>query len=241
MRLDHILYSQGFGTRKQSAFRVVRGEVSVSGVTVRDPNAEFEPVGLRFSVEGVEWVYHAQAYVMLHKPAGYECSHKPSNWPSVYALLPEPLRNRPMKGAQNGVQAVGRLDHDTTGLLLLSDDGHYIHRTSAPKHHVAKTYEVATSEDVTDAQIASLLAGITLHDDPLPVRAVACTRLHDRGIALTLTQGKYHQVKRMIAAVSNHVSGLHRVQIGGLQLPLDLEAGAWRWLSEAEVASTQSG
>ncbi len=241
MRLDHILYGQGFGTRKQTAIRIARGEVKVNGLTVRDPNADFEPMGLCFSVEDVAWIYHAPAYVMLHKPLGYECSHKPSHWPSVYELLPEPLRNRPMKGAQNGVQAVGRLDHDTTGLMLLSDDGHYIHRTNSPKHHVAKIYEVTTSEDISDGQIDSLLAGVTLRDDPAPVRAQACTRLHMRAIALTLTQGKYHQVKRMLAAVDNHVCGLHRVQIGGLRLPSDLEPGAWRWLSDAEVASTQAG
>jgi 16S rRNA pseudouridine516 synthase len=173
--------------------------------------------------------------VLLHKPAGYECSHKPSAWPSVYALLPSPLRLRPNKNAIQGVQAVGRLDQDTTGLLLMSDDGQFIHRLSSPKHHVPKLYQVTCKHAVDDKQIAKLLEGVVLDDSPKPVRAAACVATGELTLDLTLTEGKYHQVKRMIAAVGNRVEVLHRASMGSLGLG-DLASGEWRWLSSEEVA-----
>lgn len=186
------------------------------------------------------WDYHALAYVAMNKPAGYECSQKPGLHPSVYTLLPGPLRQRGgavKGGAQAGVQAVGRLDVDTTGLLILSDDGKFIHRLSSPRHHVPKVYEVKTRHPVTQAQIDALLAGVVLHDEPgETVAAAACTQSADCQLQLTLTQGKYHQVKRMLAAVGNRVDALHRSSIGGLHLdPAQLLPGAWRWLTRAEV------
>jgi len=193
--------------------------------------------GLRFSVQGVPWAYHAKAYLMLHKPAGTECSQKPSTWPSIYTLLPSPLRLRPNKGAVQGVQAIGRLDQDTTGLLLLTDDGQFIHRMGSPKHHVPKVYEVTVKHALDDAQVQKLLAGVVLDDDPKPVRAAACEAVGPLHLRLTLTEGKYHQVKRMVAAVGNRVEALHRSSIGRLALPADLAPGQWRWLTAEQVES----
>jgi 16S rRNA pseudouridine516 synthase len=190
---------------------------------------------LVFKVQGQEWPYQERAYLMLHKPAGTECSQKPSTWPSIYTLLPSPLRTRPQKAAVQGVQAVGRLDQDTTGLLLLTDDGKFIHRMSSPKHHVPKVYEVTTTHEISDDQIANLLAGVVLDDSPKPVKAAACERVESTHLRLTLTEGKYHQVKRMLAAVGNRVEGLHRSAIGNLQLPQDLAPGQWRWLSPSDL------
>ncbi len=201
---------------------------------------EFETNGLRFMVQGMAWEYHEKAYLMLHKPAAYECSHKPSSYPGIYTLLPAPIRQRG-GGAAAGVQAIGRLDQDTTGLLLLSDDGKFIHRMSSPRHHVAKVYEVTTKHAVDDQQIQKLLAGVVLDDSPKPVRAAACEKTRELRLRLTLTEGKYHQVKRMIAAVGNRVEGLHRAQIGGLVLPADLKPGAWRWLTAPELLSISAG
>jgi len=150
-------------------------------------------------------------------------------------LLPSPLRTRPQKAAVQGVQAVGRLDQDTTGLLLLTDDGKFIHRMSSPKHHVPKVYEVTTKHEISDDQIANLLAGVVLDDSPKPVKAAACERVESTHLRLTLTEGKYHQVKRMLAAVGNRVEGLHRSAIGNLQLPQDLAPGQWRWLSPSDL------
>jgi 16S rRNA pseudouridine516 synthase len=177
---------------------------------------------------------------MLHKPAGTECSQKPSTYPSVHTLLPSPLRMRPQKAAVQGVQAVGRLDQDTTGLLLLTDDGKFIHRMSSPRHHVPKVYEVTVKHPLDDIQIRRLLDGVVLDDDPKPVRAAACEAVDSHHLSLTLTEGKYHQVKRMLAAVSNRVEGLHRSRIGALQLPADLLPGQWCWLGEADLAGIQT-
>ena len=176
-------------------------------------------------MDGVEWEYHELAYLMLHKPAGTECSRKPSAYPSIYTLLPGPLRQRPQKGAVQGVQAVGRLDQDTTGLLLLTDDGQFIHRMNSPRHHVPKVYEVTVKHPIDERQVQRLLEGVVLDDDPKPVRAAACECAGEKQLRLTLTEGKYHQVKRMVAAVGNRVESLHRSQIGGLVLPPDLLPG----------------
>ncbi len=235
-RLEDILFSQGFGTRRVCAGLIQQGHVSVHGEVVDDAGALFEAEGLSFAVQGVAWPYQAQAYLMLHKPAGTECSQKPSAWPSIYTLLPAPLRQRPQKGAVQGVQAVGRLDQDTTGLLLLTDDGAFIHRMSSPKKHVPKVYEVTAKHTVTEAMVAQLLAGVVLDDDPRPVRAAACAVTGEHTLSLTLTEGKYHQVKRMVAAVGNRVEGLHRSRIGGLALPADLAPGQWRWLTPQDLA-----
>ena len=238
--MQDILYSQGFGTRRVCAGLVQQGFVAVAGATISDSAAEFVAEGLRFSVGGVDWEYHQKAYVMLHKPAGTECSQKPSAWPSIYTLLPGPLRQRPQKGAVQGVQAVGRLDQDTTGLLLLTDDGQFIHRMGSPRHHVPKVYEITTRHPVDAVQIERLLAGVVLDDSPLPVRAAACEAVGGTHLRLTLTEGKYHQVKRMVAAVGNRVEALHRSQIGALRLPDDMAPGQWRWLSEADLHRVQA-
>src|SRR4051812_12456315 len=176
MELQDILYSQGFGARRTCLGLIQQGLVTVNGTPVTDPHEDLAPDGLEFTVEGKPWTYHAKAYVMLHKPAGYECSQKPSAWPSIYTLLPAPLRQRPVKGGVQGVQAIGRLDQDTTGLLLLSDDGAFIHKMSSPKHHVPKVYQVTTADPVDARQVERLLAGVVLDDDPKPVRAAACVQ-----------------------------------------------------------------
>jgi len=235
MHIEEILYTQGFGTRRVCAGLIQQGFVTVDGRAITDPGEDFATEGLRFTDQGTAWDYHEKAYLMLHKPTGTECSQKPSTYPSIYTLLPSPLRLRPNKGAVQGVQAIGRLDQDTTGLLLLTDDGQFIHRMGSPKHHVPKVYEVTTKHPVDDTQVARLLAGVVLDDDPKPVRAAACEATGPLQLSLTLTEGKYHQVKRMLAAVGNRVEALHRSRIGQLDLPADLAPGQWRWLDADQV------
>lgn len=243
MQLQDILYSQGFGTRRVCAGLIQQGRVQVyapgegTPVLCTEASAEFEASGLRFRVQGVDWHYCEKAYLMLHKPAATECSQRPSTYPSIYTLLPAPLRQRPQKGPVQGVQAVGRLDQDTTGLLLLTDDGKFIHRMSSPRHHVPKVYEVTLKHALEPNQLNRLLTGVVLDDDPAPVKAAAAVLISAQHLRLTLTEGKYHQVKRMLAAVGNRVEALHRSQIGGLRLPDDLPPGHWRWLSPAELSS----
>lgn len=235
MSLQDCLFEQGFGTRRVCAGLVQQGHVVIDGLLQTNPMHPVVGQGLALKVLGEPWVCHFPAYVVLNKPAGYEVSQKPKHHPSVYSLLPAPLRMRPSKG-QQGVQAVGRLDEDTTGLLLFSDDGQFIHQMSSPKHHQPKVYEVFTVHPVCDAQIERLLEGVVLDDDPQPVRAQAATRVDDRHLQMTLTQGKYHQVKRMLAAVSNRVERLHRSSLGSLALA-DLPPGEWRWLTDEEVSA----
>ena len=234
MTLEQILFSQGFGTRKMCRLLIADGEVTIGGAVCTDSAAQWDVEAdndnpIMFSVNGETWQYHAKAYLVLNKPTGFECSQKSKAHPSIYTLLPAPLRTR-------DVQSVGRLDHDTTGLLLFSDDGQFIHRMASPKHHVPKIYEVTTSEAVTDKQIESLCRGVVLDDSPIPVVALACERVTPTHLKLTLAQGKYHQVKRMLAAVGNHVAALQRSQVGRFVLPQELAIGEWRFLSTEELA-----
>ena len=242
--LAHILFAEGFGARRDCDALVSSGLVQVSGAVVDDPDAAFARDGLDLVVDGLAWTAHAQALVMLHKPAGYECSLKPGAWPGVHNLLPVPLRRR-------GLQPVGRLDQDTTGLLLLTDDGPLLHRLTSPKHHVPKVYEVGCKHPVTQKMCDRLLAGVVLDDDPRPVHADAAEAVADGASAgegaaagtggethhlrLTLLQGKYHQVKRMVAAVGNRVETLHRSRVGRLALPADLPPGQWRWVDDVSL------
>ena len=247
MQLQDVLYSQGFGTRRVCAGLIQQGLVEVYDHNSRSTHVpcvqaatEFVANGLRFRVQGVDWQYHEKAYLMLHKPAATECSQKPSTYPSIYTLLPSPLRLRPQKAAVQGVQAVGRLDQDTTGMLLLTDDGKFIHRMSSPRHHVPKVYDVTVKHALDARQVGKLLSGVVLDDDPVPVRAAACEAVDALHLRLTLTEGKYHQVKRMVAAVGNRVEALHRARIGSLHLPRDLAPGQWRWLTAEDLVKVET-
>ncbi len=225
MTLDRILQSQGFGTRKWCAELIAAGEVSIAGVTVGDGRAAFETDGLVFNVYGEPWVFREHVYIALNKPAGFECSRKASHHPGVLTILPEQFTRR-------DVQPVGRLDHDTTGLLLMSDDGPFIHRQSSPRRHIPKVYVATTHDPVTPELVALLLAGVKLHDEPAPLAAVTCRMLDTRQIEIVLEQGKYHQVKRMLAAAGNHCVALCRTQIGKLRLDeLGLAEGEWCYLN----------
>jgi 16S rRNA pseudouridine516 synthase len=229
MQLQQLLFSQGFGTRHECSALIAQGRVALGGDVVRDPWAEFAAApDLRFRVDGVDWPYHETALLMLHKPAGVECSRRPRDHPGVLSLLPPPLRRR-------GVQPVGRLDADTTGLLLLTDGGALLHQLTHPKRRVPKVYEVTLRHPFDDRQRERLLAGVVLADDPAPVHATACDATGTHTLRLTLTGGRYHQVKRMLAAVGNRVEALHRSGFGALRLPADLLPGQWRWVEPAEV------
>lgn len=223
LTLEKILFSQGFGTRRYCSDLVYADLVKVNGVLAEDPEEKIPPENLQLEVDGQAWEFHEKAYVAFHKPVGYECSHKTSHHPSVYGLLPQPLIER-------GVQCVGRLDWDTTGLLLLSDDGQFIHKMTSPKKNIGKIYDITTAEPITQKQIDHLLNGVILDDDPKPCFAKACVQKEDKLLAMTIVEGRYHQVKRMLAAVGNHVAGLHRSTIGAYTMPTDLAEGQWRWL-----------
>jgi 16S rRNA pseudouridine516 synthase len=230
LSLDRILQSQGFGTRKYCRALIEEGDVAVDGVVHTNYKTVFDTAALTLTVFDEEWLVREHVYIALYKPANFECSRKPSHHPGVLTLLPEQFTWR-------DVQPVGRLDHDTTGLLLMSDDGPFIHAQSSPKRHVPKVYQATTAEPVTDALIAELLAGVKLHDEPAPLKAVSCVKRGEFLLEIVLEQGKYHQVKRMLAAAGNHCVALHRSAIGGLRLEeLNIVEGAWIYLDSERLA-----
>jgi 16S rRNA pseudouridine516 synthase len=210
------------------------GRITHQGAVLDDPEQRLPTAGLVLAVDGQSWPVHTKASVLLHKPAGHECSRQPLHHPSVMDLLPAPLRQR-------GVQPVGRLDADTTGVLLLTDDGALLHRLTSPRHHVPKVYEVQTRHPVDALQAQRLLDGVLLHDDAQPARALACTLTGPHALRLSLSEGRYHQVKRMLAAVGNRVEGLHRSAFGPITLAHGPPPGAWRWLTPDELAALPGG
>lgn len=228
MQLERILHSQGFGTRKLCRILARSGRVTINGRACIDPFEDFATANLQFGIDGEVWQFNEKAYVMLNKPAGYECSQKTIHHPSIYTLLPPPLRER-------GLQSIGRLDEDTTGLLLFSDDGQFIHRMGSPKWKVPKLYEVTTRHAVDEKQIAMLRQGVKLTDEEGQIAALDCVAIDTHGMHLTLGEGKYHQVKRMVAAAGNRVEALKRIAVGRLALPDDLALGEWRWLSDDDL------
>ncbi|MDP1979626.1 pseudouridine synthase [Undibacterium sp.] len=230
LSLDKILQSQGFGTRKYCRDLVEDGEVSINGEVIRSVKTSYETQGLQFHIFEEDWEFRERVYIVLNKPANFECSRKPSHHPGVLTLLPEQFSWR-------DVQPVGRLDHDTTGMLLMSDDGPFIHAQSSPKRHVPKVYQATTAEPVTEELVNLLLQGVKLHDEPAALAAVHCQKLGDNLLEIVLEQGKYHQVKRMLAAAGNHCAALQRTAIGKLTLEsLGLEEGEWCYLTPEQLA-----
>lgn len=232
MLLEKILQSQGFGSRKYCQQLIKNGSVSIDGEVADDLKKQFSPENLEFSLFGETYQYREKVYLALKKPKGFECSHQPHHHQSVFSLLPEIM-------IQRGVQAIGRLDQDTTGLLLLTDDGKYLQALTHPRKHVPKVYHVTTIDPVTNEQIEMLSQGVSLHQEKGVFAATDVEILETHQLTMTIHQGVYHQVKRMIAAVGNKVEALHRHQVGQLVLP-ELEDGEWVYLSEQQKQLAQN-
>lgn len=232
MLLEKILQSQGFGSRKYCQQLIKNGSVSVNGEIADDLKKQFSPENLEFSLFGQTYQYREQVYIALKKPKGFECSHQPQHHQSVFSLLPEIMIHR-------GVQAIGRLDQDTTGLLLLTDDGKYLQALTHPRKHVPKVYHVTTLDAVTPEQIVMLSEGVSLHQEKGIFAATDVAMLETHKLTMTIHQGVYHQVKRMIAAVGNKVEALHRHQVGQLVLP-EIADGEWIYLSEQQKQLAQN-
>lgn len=227
---EKLLQSQGFGSRKECEILVRKGLFSLDSGVIKDLKYALpllrEGRPLEYLLEGVRHIYRDKAVVALNKPTGYECSASPQHHSSVFDLLPDYL-------ARRGLQPVGRLDQDTTGLLLFTDDGPLAHRLTSPKHHVPKTYRVITRDPVTPEQAQALLEGVQLHGEPAPDRALAVSLRGEREFELVIDQGKYHQVRRMTAAAGNFCVALERVAFGSLTMAsLGLTTGAWCFLPE---------
>lgn len=228
MLLEKILQSQGFGSRKQCQSLIQRGLVKVNGEICDQLKTQFQLQDLEFQVGEEHCRYREHVYIALNKPQGYECSHQAQCHFSVFQLFPEYLRER-------GIQTVGRLDQDTTGLILLSDDGRFIQASTHPKKHVDKEYWLKTADPMTEAQIQKLQQGVELRNEKGIFQASSIQQMNDYEFRMTIHQGVYHQVKRMLAAVGNKVTELHRHRVGKLELPTDLAQGEWIYLTAEQV------
>ena len=231
MRLDRYLSSVTSLSRSQAQRAIRAGRVRVEGQPVRQPAQEC-PVTASVDLDGQPLEHPGHRYFMLHKPLGYVCSSADPHNSTVLALLHEPVLS--------GLHFAGRLDKDATGLVLITDDGEWSHRIVAPTRNCPKTYRVDLAEPLTEQAAAQLRSGIQLRSEPRPTRPASLDMLSPTRIRLTIREGRYHQVKRMLAAVGNRVVGLHREQIATLTLDENLQPGQYRPLSRAEILSIQS-
>lgn len=225
MQLLKYLQAQGLGSRKQCQWLIDHDCIVINGITANQAKSEVDPAQVQtLEVDGepVLPVPLPYFYILLNKPADYETSHKPQQYPSVFSLFPDHMRNIEM-------QAVGRLDADTTGVLLITNDGQFNHRVTSPKHKVPKLYRVTLKHPVDDTFCQTLLQGVLLHDDDETVRAAAAELANPTTLLMTITEGKYHQVKRMIAAAGNRVEQLHRETFDRFDTQ-NLAAGEWKFI-----------
>lgn len=238
-RLDRLLANLGYGSRKDIKAFVRAGEIYLDGEPVSDVSSHVpleSDLARRLTIAGEPLDPLPGFVVMMHKPVGVTCSHKEAG-PLVYDLLPHRWHLR-----KPALSTVGRLDKETSGLLLLTDDGALLHRIISPNSHVAKRYQVTLASPLQGDETAKLAAGtLMLSGETSPLKPVAMEVISnesDRGavVAVTLHEGRYHQVRRMFGALSNRVVALHRVQIGALCLPAELAPGTFRIIGETEVA-----
>ncbi len=229
-RLDKFLVSQNFGSRKEVSKLIRSGEVAVNGVPVLNGAQKLVPGEDRVTVDGADVLYREHLYLMMNKPAGVLSAVEDRRAATVLDLLPPELRRR-------GLFPAGRLDKDTTGLLLITDDGDFAHRMLAPKSHVYKLYQAETERPVTPEDIAAFANGVSEGDQTFaPARLWAEEREGREAAMVEIREGKFHQVKRMFRAVGNEVLSLKRLKIGGLWLDEALPAGGARLLTEEEAA-----
>ncbi|QIZ75458.1 16S rRNA pseudouridine(516) synthase RsuA [Ferrimonas lipolytica] len=227
MRIDKYLADNTELTRSLAKRELKSGAITCDGEVVKNP-------GFQVSEDSDVCWHHETVgaintrYLMLNKPVNTICSNIDEVHPSVLGLIDLPLTER--------LRIAGRLDADTTGLVLLSEDGQWCHRITSPNYHCPKRYRVVLAEPLCAEAEAQFEAGVELHNDGL-TRPATLTRISEVEVLLTISEGKYHQVKRMFAAVNNRVVGLHREQVGAIELDQELKPGEWRHLTHAEVVA----
>lgn len=232
MRLDRFLSQNTALTRSQARREIRRGRVEVDGTRVRDPAAGVAADAAvtwgekRIAEQGLR-------YFMLNKPVGYVSVTQHECHPTVLDLLEDEPRK--------GLHAAGRLDLSASGLVLITDDGEWSHRLTSPRHHCPKVYGVTLAEPLTQAMALALHEGVLLHGERAPTRPAQLTQLSEHQVRLVITEGRYHQVKRMFAAVGNRVVALHRERIGAIALDGALGPGQWRALTRGEIETALSG
>lgn len=234
LRLDRLLANLGYGSRREVQQLVHAGAVTLDGVEIEDADGRIavtRDLSERMRIDGEPLDPPPGLALMLHKPLGVTCSHKEAG-PLVYGLLPPRWRRR-----DPALSTIGRLDKETSGLLLMTDDGNLLHRVISPRSHVSKRYHVTLDRPLRGDEVEVFASGtLMLDNEDKPLLPVTMEVLSETSAYVTLMEGRYHQVRRMFAAVGNHVTALHRDRIGNLDLPPDLEPGAYRVMTEADIA-----
>lgn len=227
MRLDKFIAENTGLTRSQAGKALRAGQVSVNGETEKNTARKIsEQDQICFDGQPLAWTQPGQ-YFMLYKPQQCVCSHDDGDYPTVFQFFDYPLSSK--------LHCAGRLDADTTGLVLLTDDGQWSHRITSPKHHCEKTYLVTLADPVEDFYAEQLAEGLLLRGEKTPTKPAVLGVLDDYNVNLTISEGRYHQVKRMFAALGNKVVALHRWRIGHVILDDNLAEGELRALTEEEI------
>jgi 16S rRNA pseudouridine516 synthase len=239
VRLDKLLANLGYGSRKEIAALARADAIRLGGEPLRSADQRLAltaDLQARLTVQGRPVDPLPGMALMLHKPLGVTCSHKEAG-PLVYDLLPDRWLGR-----DPALSTVGRLDKDTSGLLLLTDDGALLHRIISPKSNLAKRYRATLARPLRGDEGAAFASGtLMLEADDKPLLPAVLEMVTPTEAVLTITEGRYHQVRRMFAAVGNHVEALHRERIGALALPADLEPGAFRLMSPSDITTLFAG
>jgi len=228
MRIDKFISDAGLASRKETALMAKRGQLLVDGIPERDVSRHIDPNLQKVTFMGKAVEYRRFVYVMLNKPEGYVSATEDSKLPVVTELLSDELRRR-------GLFPVGRLDRDTVGMMILTDNGPLAHTLLSPKRHVKKEYDFDCAEPLPAHAESTFREGITLADGYECKSAELVCRPDRLGGLITLTEGKYHQIKRMIASFSNKVTRLERISFADITLDRGLSRGEWRYLTEDEI------
>lgn len=229
MRLDKFIAENTGLTRSQASKAIRQSAVKINGKIEKNSARKIsQDDEIYFEETLLTWLENGQ-YFMLNKPQGYICSNDDGDYPTVYQFFDYPLAGK--------LHSAGRLDVDTTGLILLTDDGQWSHRITSPKHHCDKTYLVTLADPVEPHYAQTFVEGILLRGEKTPTKPAKLEILDDYNVNLTISEGRYHQVKRMFAALGNKVVGLHRWKIGAVVLDENLEEGEYRPLTQSEIDS----
>ena len=233
-RLDKLLAGMGYGSRREVESLADTDHILLDGSPVLDVGMRVpltEELRERITVDGEKIDPLPGMVVMLHKPLGVTCSHKESG-KLIYDLLPSRWKRR-----NPVLSSIGRLDKETSGLLLLTDDGKLLHKVISPKHHVPKIYRVTLARPLAEDAAQRFASGtLMLEGDDKPLLPAELAVLTPTTARVTLHEGRYHQVRRMFAAIGNHVDALHRESVGALHVPDDLAAGDYRLLTATDIA-----
>ncbi|OOF47587.1 16S rRNA pseudouridine(516) synthase [Rodentibacter trehalosifermentans] len=232
MRLDKFIAENTGLTRSQATKAIRQSAVKINGEIEKNSARKIsQDDEIYFEDTLLTWLDNGQ-YFMLNKPQGYICSNEDGDYPTIYQFFDYPLAGK--------LHSAGRLDVDTTGLVLLTDDGQWSHRITSPKHHCEKTYLVTLADPVEAHYAQTFEEGILLRGEKTPTKPAKLEILDDYNVNLTISEGRYHQVKRMFAALGNKVEALHRWKIGAVILDENLEEGEYRALTPEEIASLGS-